>query len=175
MLNLELQQRGLLDLVKSRGGFPDDPYLQRVAASRELMMVREIAIWWRAFQLEAQCRFTSRLLKRFACFNLTVTNYFNKNATSPFIEELSRDFLKSLRTHHNKLIAALSQFEYALLETHNGSDGTWEIVWDRNPNLVILALEKGIPLPLPEPECRYRMRVARDLPGAITCTREFIP
>ena len=62
MTRLELYQRGLLDLVKKRGVAPEDPYLRHVAESRALVVVREIAVWWRVFQIEAQCRFTSRLL-----------------------------------------------------------------------------------------------------------------
>jgi len=175
MTQLELQQRGLLDLVKSRGASQDDPYLQLVADSRELAMVREIAVWWRVFQLEAQCRFTPRLLKRLGCFDALVTAYFNNHATSPFIEELSRDFLSSLRIHHDPLIRAVSQFELAFLETRAGSAEAFEILWDRHPDLVSLALENGTELPAPEPESCYRMRISRDLPGIVACTREFIP
>lgn len=172
MTPLELQQRGLLDLVKNRGAPPDDPYLRRVAGSRGLAMVREIAVWWRAFQLEGQCRFTSRLLKRMACFDALVTKYFNNNATSPFIEELGHDFLNSLRMHDDRLIRAVSQFEYAFLEVRAGSAETFEIVWDRHPDFVFLALSNGSELPPSEPGSQYRMRVARDLPRKIACTRE---
>ena len=111
MTGLELQQRGLLALIKGRGAPPGDPYLQRMAGSRELAMIREIALWWRTFQLEAQCRFTSRLLKRLGTFPSLVAAYFDKNATSPFVEELSLGFLRTLRTHDDPLVRAVSQFE----------------------------------------------------------------
>src|SRR6478672_773667 len=93
MSNLERRQRGLLDLVKNRGGAPCDPYLQRVADSRGLAMVRKIALWWRAVSLEAQCRLTARLLKKIGCFDAQVASYFDRNATSAFVEELSLGFL----------------------------------------------------------------------------------
>ncbi len=83
MTQLEAHQRGLLDLIKSRGDPSDDPYLRRVAGSRELAMIREIAVWWRALQLETQCYFTSRLLKRLGCFDELIVTYFKRNATSP--------------------------------------------------------------------------------------------
>jgi hypothetical protein len=175
MMSLELQQRGLLDLVKGRGALPADPYLRRVAGSRGLAMVREIAVWWRTFQLEAQCRFTSRLLKRLKCFGPLVTSYFNNNTTSPFIEELSRDFLSSLRLHEDRLVHAVSQFEYALLQARSGSAETFEILWDRHPDLVFLALENGSELPPPEPGYIYHMRVARNLPRLVACTRQHTP
>ena len=49
MTPLEIQQRGLLDLIKSRGDPPADAYLRSVAGSPQLAMLRTIALWWRAF------------------------------------------------------------------------------------------------------------------------------
>lgn len=174
MIRLELYQRGLLDLVKKRGVSPEDPYLRCVAESRALVVVREIAVWWRVFQIEAQCRFTSRLLKHLQCFQEVVTSYFNSNRTSPFVEELSRDFLSSLRTHDVLLIRTMAHFEYAFLEVRAGCAGGFEIEWDRHPDLVFQALDNGTELPGPEPECVYRMRIARELPGMVACIREAI-
>ena len=185
MTQLELQQRGLLDLVKRRGAPPSDPYLCRVQGSRELKVVQEIAIWWRTFQLEAQCRFTSSLLKRLSCFDSAVANYFNNNGTSPFVEELSYGFLNFLNGHndgndgndgydgYDGLVRTVAQFEHAVLQARAGSAEAFEVVWDRHPDYVILALENGSDLPGPEADCLYRMRIARDLPNMVSCTREF--
>jgi len=174
MIRLELYQRGLLDLLKKRGATPDDPYLRCVAKSQALVIVREIAVWWRVFQIETQCRFTSCLLKHLRCFNEVVTSYFNSNQTSPFVEELSRDFLSSLRTHDLQLIRTVAEFEYALLEVRAGCAEHFEIVWDRHPDLLFQALDKEDELPAPEAECVYRMRIDRELPEMITCTRETL-
>jgi hypothetical protein len=172
MTQLELQQRGLLNLIKNRAAPPEDAYLRRVANSCELAMVREIAVWWRVFQIEDQCRFTSRLLKSCGCFEDVVMTYFDNHRTSPFIEELSRDFLKSLRDHHDSLIRAVSAFELALLKVRSGSAECFEVVWDRNPQNVMLALEESRLLPSPEIGSLYRMRIGRDLPRTVVCTRE---
>jgi hypothetical protein len=172
MSALELQQRGLLDLLKGRAGLPDDPYLRRVANSRELAMMREIVLWWRSFALEANCRLTTRLLKRLGCFNAVVADYFDRNATSPFVEELSFGFLASLHDHADRLIRAMSRFEHALLTVRAGAAETHEILFDRHPDLVVVALDTGGELPPPESDCRYRMRVAAALPHMIACTRE---
>lgn len=172
MSDLELRQRGLLDLVKNRGGPFSDPYLRRVANSRELEMVRKIALWWRAHALEAQCRFTTRLLKKRDCFEVIVADFFDHNATSPFVEELSLAFLGSLHDHDDHLIRAISQFELALLRTRAGSVHAYEIMWDRNPDRVVLALETGDELPACESGCQYRMRIGNDLPQMIVCNRE---
>ena len=174
MTQLELQQRGLLDLVKCRGTPPDDPYLQHVAASRELAMVREIALWWRTFQIEAQCRFTAKLLKRMRRFDAVVAKYFNSNETSPFVEELSADFLGWLRYDKDALLQAVSQFEFALLQVRAGSARAFEISWDRHPDLVFLALENTTDLPRRELGIRYHLRLDRDLKGMMDCTREIV-
>ncbi len=172
MNSLEQRQRGLLDLMKSRGEVPSDPYLQRLAGSRELAMLRKIAHWWNAVSLAAQCRLTARLLKKLGCFDAAVEDYFNRNATSLFIEELALGFLASLRNHTDPLARAMSQFELAFGKVREGSALVYEIEWDRNPDLVFRALEGTGELPAHEPDCRYRMQVSRDLPGMVACVRE---
>jgi hypothetical protein len=173
MMTLESQQRGLLNLVKMRGIATTDPYLQKVEGSAQLALVREIALWWRVFALEAQCRFTSRLLKRLGLFEETVTIYFDGNSTSPFIEELSFDFLDSLRTNRDPLIRAISQSERALLKCKAGIRDGVEILWDRDPDGVFLALEKGSELASAEEGVLYRLRIDDHLPGVFSCTREI--
>jgi hypothetical protein len=172
MTQLELYQRGLLDLVKKRGPAPSDPYLLRVAESRQLGVVQEIAVWWRLFQIEAQCHFTALLLKRFGRFHETVISYFNANRTSPFVEELSRDFLGSLQADDHLLVRTVAQFESAFQEARSGSSQCHEIVWDRHPDRLLHALHTGAELPEVEPESLYRMKIAGDLPGMVVCTRE---
>jgi hypothetical protein len=172
MSALELQQRGLLALIKNRGGVPDDPYLKHVANSRELAMMRSIALWWRSLGLQMQCRFTPRLLKRLGCFDALVADYFDRNATSPFVEELTPGFLASLHEHDDPLIRAVAGFERAFLAVKAGSSESYEILWDRHPDAVVHALETGAELPPSEPNALYRMRVARDLPSMIACVCE---
>jgi hypothetical protein len=174
MSALELQQRGLLALIKNRGGVPDDSYLRGVANSRGLAMMRGIALWWRAFALQAQCPFTTRLLKRLGCFDALVANYFDHNATSPFVEELSMAFLASLHGHANPLVRAVSRFEHALLAIGGGSTDSYEIVWDRHPDVVVHALDTGAELPPPEPGILYRMRVDSELRGTVACVQEVV-
>ena len=169
-MDLECYQRGLLDLLKERGIGCED-YLRGVAGTREIAVVREIAVWWRVFQLEAQCPFTARLLKRRGCFQELVASHFNNNFTSPFVEELSRGFVLSLRFHDDPLIASVAQFEYAWLEVRDCSARVFEVLWDRHPDLVFHALDNGSNLPEPETGCFYCMEVAQDVPGMIACKR----
>ncbi|MFZ0518349.1 MAG: hypothetical protein WBG23_11105 [Acidobacteriaceae bacterium] len=174
MMTLEAQQRGLLDLIKNRGASPADPYLRQVEGSPQLAMVREIALWWRMFALEAQCRFTSRLLQRSGVFQKTVAMYFDNHPTSPFVEELSSDFLHSLRAHPDPLLRAVSQSERALLQCKAGSNDAVEIIWDRHPDRVFQALEDGSELPPVEAEGIYRLRIDRELRGLVACIRETV-
>jgi hypothetical protein len=172
MIGLQIYQRGLLDLVKNRGGPPTDPYLRRVAGGPEITVVREIAIWWRTFQIETQCPLVSRVLKHYRCFNQTVTQYFDSNHTSPFVEELTHHFLASLREHTDPFLRSVCRFEQALLRARAGSEETDVILFDRNPDSAFLALEEtGMVLPA-EPGFLYRMTVDRRLLGMFRCTRE---
>jgi hypothetical protein len=169
---LEVYQRGMLALVKNRGFATEDPYLRDLAGSRELAMLREIAIWWRTFQIDVQCRFTSRLLKRLDCFEQSVTNYFDQNATSAFVEELSHGFLMSLRDHPDPLVRSITQFESAFLRVRGGSLERYEVLWDRHPDLAFVALEKAGDLPPAEAGIIYCMTIARDIPRMFSCVRE---
>ena len=172
MTTLETYQRGLLDLVKNRSVAPTDPYLCRVASCPEIAVVREIAIWWRAFQIETQCPLVARVLNHYGCFNQTVTQYFDSHHTSPFVEELTHHFLASLSEHTDPFLRSVSRFEHALLRTRAGSEETHVILFDRNPDLAFLALEKTGRVPPAEHGFRYRMNVDRHLPGMIRCTCE---
>ncbi len=174
MMPLEAEQRGLLDLLKNRGASTADPYLRRVEGSPQLAMLREIALWWRMFALEAQCRFTSRLLKRFGFFEKTVAYYFDNHPTSPFVEELAQDFLLSLHQHPDALLRAVSQSERALLQCKAGSGDTVEVMWDRNPDHVFQALEDGSELPPAETDGIYRLTIDRELRGLVACTRDTV-
>lgn len=127
MITLETYQRGLLDLVKSRGAPPTDPYLSEAASSPGIVVVREIAIWWRAFQIAAQCPLVSRVLKHAGLFEGTVEQYFSGQRTSPFVEELTDDFLRFLEGRAEPFLRCVARFERALLSARAGSEA------DRSP------------------------------------------
>ena len=174
MTLLERHQRGVLALIKNRDIPISDSYLERVAGSPGLAMLREIAIWWRALQLEAQCRFTSRLLKRLSRFDEMVLAYFNNNPSSPFIEELSRDFLDWLKSDRESLVRAVSQFELAFIQARAGASNSVEIEWDRHPDLVILALDTGSELPAEDTQFTYQMQVGSGIPVPVSCMRQRV-
>jgi hypothetical protein len=174
MITLETYQRGLLDLVKSRGVPPTDPYLSEVAGSPGIVVVREIAVWWRTFQIAAQCPLVSRVLKHDGLFEATVEQYFSCHRTSPFVEELTDDFLRFLGKQADSFLRSVARFERALLSARAGSEAVEEIHFDRNPDLAFAAVGRAGTIPPPEPGIRYRMIVDRDLPGMFRCTRELV-
>ncbi len=174
MTTLETYQRGLLDLVKNRKLLQTDPYLRRVENGPEIAIVREIAIWWRAFQIETQCPLVTRVLKHYGCFNQTVAQYFDSNRTSPFVEELTHHFVVSLSEHADPFLRSVCQFEHALLRVRSGYGEAKVILFDRNPDSALWALEKTGRVPPPEPGVLYHMTVDRHLPGMFQCTREEV-
>jgi hypothetical protein len=170
MLTLESYQRGLLDLIKNRG-LPQDPFLQKVASSPGIAIVRETAVWWRLLQIESLCPLSSSILKYQGQIREVVTSYFNSNRTSPYAEELSEGFLKFLGNHADPLIRSIATLEYAVLRVRSGL-GETEVIFDRNPDQVFLAMKLGGTMPSAEPDSVYRVKVARDLPGMLRCIRE---
>jgi hypothetical protein len=144
---LALQQRGALALIKSRPLENVDPWLKQVAESNQLRMLREIALWWRKFQLGIQCMYTARLMRRLGEFESSVEEYFTSAATSPFIEELSRVWLRSLERHPDSAVRCVAAFERCVIERRAGFSAATEILWDRDPRLVFDALDNGSPLP----------------------------
>lgn len=174
MLSLEQQQHTVLAMIKGRTAQPSpdtypDPWLARVASSRGLQMVREIALWWRRFQIESQCRYTSRMMKRLDCFDSYVAQYFRSHSTSPSIEQFASEFLSSLEDHRDPVLRSVAQFELACISLHNSTLHSSTITWDRNPTRVITALDEFSPLPSADPQARYVMKVGPGSLGGITC------
>ncbi|MDQ2834365.1 MAG: hypothetical protein M3Y50_11580 [Acidobacteriota bacterium] len=170
MLSLEQEQQSLLAMIKGRtvspGPGPDpDPWLERVASSRGLQMVREIALWWRRFQIESQCRYTSRMMKRLDCFDSYVAQYFRSHSTSPSIEQFTSEFLSSLEDHCDPVLRAVAQFELACITLRNTTLHASTITWDREPSRVLTALDRFSDLPSPEPQAQYVMKIG---PGSLS-------
>jgi hypothetical protein len=158
MMTLEDLERGLVDAIKVRTAVTS-PYPRCVPVSSTLGVVRKTALVWRVFQLESQCPFTSRLLKRLGCFEAVMLGYFSHHGVWPDIEELCRSFLHSLRLDENPLIRAVSQFEWAALGAKSGRRDVFDILWDRDPDAVLSALQHDSVLPPAESADRYRVRI----------------
>ncbi len=152
MTSLGLQQRALLALLKKRP-LPHedcDEYLRCVAASDELGLVREIALWWRALGIERNCPLTAKLLRKTGRFEATVENFYCRQATSPYMEEMAVQFLEMVSMESDPLARTVAAFELAMARVAQGDTREFEIEWDRDPTAVLNALRTGDPLPEPD-------------------------
>ncbi len=149
MMDLEEQQRTLLALIKKRLLEPNgiDEYLQRVAASEQLALLREIALWWRALGIERNCPLTAQLLKRLGRFELTVEGFYCRYATSPYMEEMAMQFLETASADSDALVRAVAGFELAMLRLAQGDTRSFVIEWDRDPAAALMSIRSGNPLP----------------------------
>jgi hypothetical protein len=173
MLSLAEQQQGLRSILRGQPVDTEaDPWLASVAESRGLDVLRDIAAWWQRFQIEWQCRYTSRLLKRMGCFEECVSAHFAEHPAPPAIEEMSGQFLLSLSRHHDALLRAVAGFELACIARAGGRKDTVTVEWDRNPNTVMDALNRGGGLPEAEEGVRYVLKIGPELPGGVACVRK---
>jgi hypothetical protein len=170
MSGLAQSQDSMLRLIKGRPINTKDSYLQLVEDSGELAAIREIAIWWRTYQLERTCVHTARLMRHLGLFGRAVADFHAGTALSPFAEEAGRQFVAAMSGHADPLVASMAQFEAALLKVRAGSVGRYGIEWDRNPNDVFRALEQGEELPPSEGVPCYFLEVAANIPEMVCCT-----
>ncbi len=152
MMHLEEQQRALLALIKKRPLRLDgsDEYLERVAASGQLGLLREIALWWRALGIERNCPFTAKLLKRIGRFDLAVEAFYCRHATSPYMEEMATQFLEVAGADPDALVRAVAGFDLAMLRVAQGDTRAFVIQWDRDPAAALTSIRSGDPLPEPD-------------------------
>jgi hypothetical protein len=175
MLTLEQQQNSLLAMVrKCPTDLNSDPWLQNVARSPGLKMIHNIALWWQRFQIESQCRYTSRMMKRMGCFEQYVADHFRAYPTPPSIEELSMQFLSSLEDHDDPVLRAVAALELACIDARGAYARTRVIYWDRNPNEVMDALDRFSGLPEPEANVRYVLCMGAGIPDRVSCVREVV-
>lgn len=176
MLTLAQQQESLRAIVLGRPAETDgDAWLTEITASRGLQLMRATIFWWQRFQIELQCRYTSRLLKRYGCFEESVHACFAGRSAPPSIEELGIAFLISLQTHENALVRSVALFELACLVPPGKGSEEVVIEWDRNPVDVVLALDGGSELPTPEDEQKFILRIGDEVPGGMSCICEQQP
>jgi len=169
MPGLAEHQRAMLDLVKGRGAPPADPYLARVAASPELELLREIAVFWRMIAVEDVCASLARLLKALGTFQSRVENFYREEDVSTYTERAGEQFCLRLRDDPDPLVRAMVEFELASMRLRTGDSGEFVVDWDRNPDAVFAALAAGGALPPAERSAIYRLHLSRALPGLARC------
>jgi len=147
---------------------------QNTAILPGLEMINEITAWWQRSQIELQCRYTARLMKRFGCFEQCVAEHFRFHPMPASIDEMASQFLSSIEQSSDPLLSAVARFELARLSPPSANQ-TRIIFWDRDPDQVMVALNGSTNLPRPELNMRYVMRIGAGVPGGMSCTREKAP
>jgi hypothetical protein len=170
MSGLAQSQDSMLRLIKARPVNTKDSYLDLAESSGELAAIREIALWWRTHHLHRTCIHTARLLRRLSLFDQAVAEFYAGTAASPFSEEIGGQFAAAMSQHADPLVASMAQLEAALMKVRGGSAARYSIEWDRNPNDVFRALERGGELPASEGLPCYYVEVAANIRGMVCCT-----
>ncbi|WP_031072850.1 hypothetical protein [Streptomyces sp. NRRL WC-3742] len=167
-MNLEGLQVGLLTLLKSREQEPqnDHPYFRHLDASGRLSVLREISAWWRSFSIEETCVLTSTLLKKRGTFAEVAGRFADRPDATPYHQQQAAVFLAAMGRHGDPLLAAVAEFEGALLAIRTGdATGPVTIHWQHAPYAVLESLLLGAPLDEARIRGAHRMVVSPDLPG----------
>src|SRR5581483_27099 len=122
-MDLAAHQRNLFRLVTlgRRDLTTSDPYIQAVAASPHLDLLRGVILEWREFDVERSCVLTAALLQRLGIFKEVVHDFAGLQPISPFVEKLGEAFLDYASAHPNRLVGCMAQFERAILRVKRGS------------------------------------------------------
>ncbi|HEU5292459.1 MAG TPA: hypothetical protein VFU05_17550 [Cyclobacteriaceae bacterium] len=143
-MNLNELQVGVLDLIKSRHvvGINDSTgYFLSVKGSKELLVVRKVALWWRTLQIESFCTLSSALLKYENCFNDAVTSFYNSSSFSPYRDEVGIQFLDYLQVYNSDaFVRTVSSFELALIQCKKGKAVSLSQTWEYEPYTIISGL-----------------------------------
>jgi hypothetical protein len=172
MSGLAEYQRSIRDLLKNRAtGETRDPHLEEVARLPELVLLRDIAVWWREMAVDANCVWTAGLLRKYGIFHPLVESFYCNANVSPYVELASEQFLARLSGHDDPLIASLAQFELAVMKVRQGDTQEHRIAWDRNPDEVFVCLKSASDVPPTDPDWSYITYVSQQIPDLVRCDR----
>lgn len=165
-MDLASHQRILLGLMRAtfQPGADDASYYHRVAGSVDLQEARGNVYLWRVFVLERSCVLTVALLRQRGLLQAALQDFIRQQNISPFREYQPLAFLACLAGHAEPLVAAVSQFELALMKVRAGDPGRFAVEWPCDPAPLLHALAQGAPLPAPGRPHRYRSTVSAGLP-----------
>lgn len=145
-MNLQHLQTDLCALIKSRPIInKDDEYISSINSSKNLVLVKKIALWWRKIQIENSCRLTAALLKSKNEFEISLSNFLKDAGYSAFREEVYIQFLRYvLSTNTDALILCVADLELSLIQLKLNQDVQKTIIWNYEPYQIINDLLKNI-------------------------------
>ena len=168
-MDLAAHQRALLELIENGTSRPDgdrDTYIDGVAASKGLRVLREIVVSWEAYDVRRSCPLTAIALSRSGRFEEAVRKVsFGESST--FLESRALLFLDEIAEDDDTLLAALARFERALMRVRSGDTRRHVIEWDRDPTVIINGLLEYRWLADSAPRGSYRTVVAGDQPEPV--------
>jgi len=166
-MDLARQQTALLSLLKTGHADDCDPYIQAVADSEHLAMLREIILAWRFFDIQRHCRLTASLLKKLGSFEDAVKAFAATPNLSPFPDKLAEVFLQQMSEHADPLVGCVAKFELFLTKVRLGDLGEYAIDWPADPRKVIASLMQDGPLGSLTAMERYQMQISQRYPGLV--------
>lgn len=172
-MNLASYQKQILQLLKSTDPpLTEDSYLLQVYQSKELALVQEIVLWWRAYQLEQYCKLTTTLLKKQHQFEEQVTNFYRQQDVSSYIEQLSDTFLSFVIQSDDGLLRSVASFEQALIRVKKGDTSVYEVNWPYEPYAVLGYLLHGTYPNWEQTAGNYQTFISHKLPHSFYAVRE---
>jgi len=168
-MNLARQQTALLSLLKS-GHFSDgeaDPYIDLVAGSEHLVMLRQVILAWRFYDVQLHCPLTAALLKKRGTFEETVKAFAATPNLSAFPDQLAEAFLRRMSIQRDPFVAAVAKFELYMTKVKLGDGGEYTIDWPADPRVILRGLTQQTKLTASK---SYRMRISRRYPGLAQVT-----
>lgn len=167
-LELATLQRGVRDLVKGRplpAPLAADPYLEEVAGSGRLDLLREIAETWRLVPLRDTCPLTVAVLDRVGLLREELTRFTAGPGLEAHRRTAGHAFLAHVSSSPHELPAAVAGFELAVQRAASAGEAQPVVQhWPCDPLPVLRALLTGQPLGI-QRSAPHDVEIAARLPG----------
>ena len=146
--DLQTIQNRLYDMIRDNTPVrPDDPaYIQEVAGTPNLALLREISNWWIGYNLETYCPYTHKLMRRLDVWYSTLEAHMYTGINEHHIPTLGDRFLGLMDSHEHPMVAAMARFERALKRVKRGSQEEYTSEWQHNPYALLAAVIDDSPL-----------------------------
>jgi len=143
-VNLKFLQINLCNLIKNRDGIAlqeRDAYLDEIASSKHLLLVRKVSLWWRKLQISNYCLLSGCLLRSSGTFEREIESFLKERNYSPFREEVGMQFLEFLiEVNNENLIRTVASFELSLIKLKLGNAVESTTIWEFEPYSIIESL-----------------------------------
>jgi len=152
-----------------------DAYFNELYHSKNLAIVKEIALWWRAFQMEQNCPLASGYLKRCDTFDAAIEAFYARHNVSPYVEKAAGQFLTFLSGWtDDRATKTLAEFELAYIRAKMGQPGTTTFYWHYNPYELLHYALGGDQLPDRAATALFKCTISKDLKALFVVERQKV-